>query len=120
MPGEDKPTVAAPDRESLIREELRRVLVSNAFRASRRAAEFLELIVEHALAGRFDSLRERMLGAEMFGRPVDYDAANDAVVRVKGHRGSPPPDDVLRRPAHAIAPADRSAAGILCSAIHRG
>jgi len=83
MPGEDKPTVAAPDRESLIREELRRVLVSNAFRASRRAAEFLELIVEHALAGRFDSLRERMLGAEMFGRPVDYDAANDAVVRVK-------------------------------------
>src|SRR5207253_899118 len=37
----------------------------------------------HALAGRFDSLRERMIGAQMFGRPVGYDTANDAVVRVK-------------------------------------
>ncbi len=44
---------------------------------------FSNWIVEHALAGRFDSLRERMIGAEMFGRPIDYDTANDAVVRVK-------------------------------------
>jgi TolB-like protein len=28
-------------------------------------------------------LRERMIGAEMFNRPVDYDTANDSVVRVK-------------------------------------
>ena len=35
------------------------------------------------VGGRFDSLRERMIGAEMFGRPVDYDTANDAVVRVR-------------------------------------
>jgi len=41
------------------------------------------LIVEHALAGRFESLKERMIGAEMFGRPIGYDTANDAVVRVK-------------------------------------
>jgi hypothetical protein len=30
-----------------------------------------------------ESLRERMIGAEMFGRPVDYDTSNDAVVRVR-------------------------------------
>ena len=29
------------------------------------------------------ALRERMIGAEMFGRPVDYDTSNDAVVRVR-------------------------------------
>ena len=45
--------------------------------------DFSQLIAEHALAGRFDSLRERMIGAEMFGRPIGYDTANDAVVRVK-------------------------------------
>ena len=43
------------------------------------------MIVEHALAGRLDNLRERMIGAEMFGRPIDYDTANDAVVRVKAN-----------------------------------
>jgi hypothetical protein len=31
-----------------------------------------------ALAGRTDNLRERAIGAEMFGRQIDYDTANDA------------------------------------------
>lgn len=39
--------------------------------------------MEHALAGEFDQLRERMIGVEMFGRQVDYDTSNDAVVRVR-------------------------------------
>lgn len=68
---------------SSIRSELQAILASDAFKGGKRAQEFLELVVEHALAGRFDSLRERMLGVEMFGRSVDYDTANDAVVRVK-------------------------------------
>ena len=33
--------------------------------------------------GEVDLLRERMIGVEMFHRPVDYDTANDSVVRVK-------------------------------------
>ena len=66
-----------------IRDELRTVLASEAFKGGKRAQDFLRLVVEHALAGRLDNLRERMLGVEMFGRPVDYDTANDAVVRVK-------------------------------------
>jgi TolB-like protein len=67
----------------LVRDHLNEVIASRAFAGSKRAQDFLQLIVEHALAGRFDSLRERMIGAEMFGRPIDYDTANDAVVRVK-------------------------------------
>ena len=41
------------------------------------------MIVGHALDGEIESLRERMIGAEMFGRPVDYDTGSDSVVRVK-------------------------------------
>ena len=73
------------ERVSLVRRHLERVLISKAFAGSKRSQDFLRLILEHALAGRLDSLRERMIGAEMFGRPVDYDTANDAVVRVKAN-----------------------------------
>lgn len=68
---------------NVVRDHLSKVCASRAFAGSKRAQDFLQLIVEHALAERYDSLRERMIGAEMFGRPIDYDTANDAVVRVK-------------------------------------
>src|SRR6266702_2779602 len=82
MPGEAKARANDVD-PAQVREELRNVSASEAFKGGKRAQDFLQLVVEHALAGRFDSLRERMLGVEMFGRPVDYDTANDAVGRVK-------------------------------------
>src|SRR5271166_2486294 len=75
----------SPERISLARRHLERVLESKAFAGSKRSQDFLRLILEHALAGRPDNLRERMIGAEMFGRPIDYDTANDAVVRVKAN-----------------------------------
>ena len=78
-----KPDGLSPEGAGLVRDHLKEVIASRAFAGSKRAQDFLQLIVEHALAGRFDSLRERMIGAEMFGRPIDYDTANDAVVRVK-------------------------------------
>jgi TolB-like protein/thioredoxin-like negative regulator of GroEL len=77
------PEEFGPERLGLVRDHLKDVFASKAFAGSKRAQDFLQLIVEHALAGRLDSLRERMIGAEMFGRRIDYDTANDAVVRVK-------------------------------------
>jgi TolB-like protein/tetratricopeptide (TPR) repeat protein len=77
------PEELSPERLGLVRDHLKDVFASKAFAGSKRAQDFLQLIVEHALAGRLDSLRERMIGAEMFGRKIDYDTANDAVVRVK-------------------------------------
>src|SRR5207248_7064034 len=71
------------EQARLVRSHLEEVTLSSAFAGSKRCQDFLVLVVEHALAGRFDSLRERMIGAEMFGRPIGYDTANDAVVRVK-------------------------------------
>ena len=77
------PEEFSPERLGLVRDHLKDVFASKAFAGSKRAQDFLQLIVEHALAGRLDSLRERMIGAEMFGRSIDYDTANDGVVRVK-------------------------------------
>ena len=77
------PEELSPERLGQVRDHLKEVFASRAFAGSKRAQDFLQLIVEHALAGRLDSLRERMIGAEMFGRKIDYDTANDAVVRVK-------------------------------------
>jgi TolB-like protein len=77
------PEEFSPERLGLVRDHLKDVFASKAFAGSKRAQDFLQLIVDHALAGRLDNLRERMIGAEMFGRSIDYDTANDAVVRVK-------------------------------------
>jgi TolB-like protein/tetratricopeptide (TPR) repeat protein len=75
--------VPTPEQVVLIRRHLQQVLASHAFAGSKRTQDFLELIVSHALEGEFDQLRERMIGAEMFGRPVSYDTGSDSVVRVK-------------------------------------
>src|SRR5580698_1778014 len=75
--------VLTPAQTGLVRLRLQQILDSHAFSGSKRTQDFLRLIVEHALAGEVDSLRERMIGAEMFGRPIDYDTGSDSVVRVK-------------------------------------
>lgn len=72
-----------PEQCKLVRQHLDRILSSPSFTGSKRAQDFLRLIVTHALAGDLDSLRERMIGAEMFGRPVSYDTGSDSVVRVR-------------------------------------
>jgi TolB-like protein len=78
-----EPEVLSPEQIDLVHHHLNAVLASHAFAGSKRTQDFLRLIVGHALHGEFDSLRERMIGAEMFGRPVGYDTGSDSVVRVK-------------------------------------
>jgi TolB-like protein len=78
-----EPEILTPEQAVLIRQHLEAIKASHAFAGSKRTQDFLQLIVEHALEGEVESLRERMIGAEMFGRPVDYDTGNDSVVRVK-------------------------------------
>ena len=78
-----EPEVLSAGQVSLVRHHLKEVAASHAFAGSKRTQDFLQLIVGHALDGEIDSLRERMIGAEMFGRPVDYDTGSDSVVRVK-------------------------------------
>ncbi len=70
------------DQAPLIMAELDRVLESSAFRGSRRSCDFLRYVVQTALAGRFDELKERVIGSALFGRAPDYDTSTDAIVRV--------------------------------------
>src|SRR5215470_6063326 len=79
----DKSHKLSAEQRNAVRRALESVVSSNAFTGSKRCQDFLRLIVGHALAGELDNLRERMIGAEMFGRAVDYDTANDPVVRVR-------------------------------------
>jgi hypothetical protein len=65
-----------------IRQQLNRMVESHHFRNSRRYPALLKFIVEEALEGRSESLRERPLGVHVFDRPADYDTASDPIVRV--------------------------------------
>jgi TolB-like protein/Flp pilus assembly protein TadD len=67
----------------MVRAHLEEVISSHAFAGSKRTQDFLQFIVGHALDGDIDGLKERMIGAEMFGRPVGYDTGSDSVVRVR-------------------------------------
>src|SRR5579862_6338248 len=63
-------------------QQLDRMLKSRHFRNSRRYPAFLDHIVRHTLEGDLDSLKERILGIEVFKRPHDYDTGADPVVRI--------------------------------------
>lgn len=63
-------------------EQLERILASPLFKQSKRYSPFLRYVVEKTLAGEADTLKERTLGVEIFGRAPDYDSSNDPVVRV--------------------------------------
>ena len=66
-----------------IHESMEEILRSVPFRTSRQCQDLFRFIVEHSLAGSEDTLRERLIGIEVFGRASDYDTAEDPVVRVR-------------------------------------
>ncbi|MEP6716823.1 MAG: hypothetical protein ABJC09_14725 [Terriglobia bacterium] len=78
---QDSPPSLPPEKAEEVLAELERVLGSSLFRASRRCRNLLRRITEKTIDGDFDSLKERALGVDVFGRPVDYDTAQDPVVR---------------------------------------
>jgi hypothetical protein len=84
--GDSDPMAVAPDDERRIlqvREALDEIHRSAPFRASTQCRTLLTYLVDHSLAGRYELLRERVIGVEVFGREPDYDAANDPVVRAR-------------------------------------
>jgi hypothetical protein len=54
----------------------------DAFRASPRSQQFLRYVVDKAIHGDFDSLKERVIGVELFHRPPSFDTGEDSIVRV--------------------------------------
>ena len=79
----ERPTRISAEQAASARSALELVISSDAFAGSKQCQDFLRLVVERALAGAVDTLSERVIGVELFGRPADYDTSNDGVVRVR-------------------------------------
>lgn len=63
-------------------QHMEEVLQGEAFRGSHRSAQFLRFVVNQAIGGHCDELKERLIGIELFGRSPNYDTGEDAIVRV--------------------------------------
>ena len=72
----------APPAED-VRSALERLLQSEHFKSSPRASRFLQFIVETALAGNSRTLKEYVLGIEVFDRAPTFDPGTDTIVRVE-------------------------------------
>ena len=66
-----------------VRMVLETLLQSTVFGSAHRGRRFLRYIVEEALKGNRDGLKERTIGVEVFERTPEYSTGDDAVVRVQ-------------------------------------
>jgi PAS domain S-box-containing protein len=81
-------TVGFSDAEVLC--ELRCILESVEFKRSKRSQQFLKHVVECALRGDVQCLKESIIGTQLFDRGPGYDTGKDSSVRVRA-------SDVRRR-----------------------
>jgi TolB-like protein len=79
-------TGTAVSNSRVIEEQLERIASSDEFRKCPQLLRFLGFAVKEALSGRDGGSKERLIGMEVFGRPADYDAGADPVVRVEARR----------------------------------
>src|SRR5450755_1431481 len=79
---------SAPDPvpAAAVREQLTRVVNSPKFVSSARLCRFLTHIVNRAIDGDLDNLKEFTIAMEVFDRTSDYDPNIDAIVRVEARR----------------------------------
>jgi TolB-like protein len=70
----------------VVRTELRRILASPHFDASRRNRAFLAYVVEEALEGRADRIKAYAIATSVFGRDESFDPQLDSIVRIEAGR----------------------------------
>ena len=87
-PPVESPGNSAPDPVPVaaVREQLSRVVNSPKFVSSARLCRFLSHIVNRAIDGDLDNLKEFTIAMEVFDRTSDYDPNIDAIVRVEARR----------------------------------
>ena len=72
---------------AVVESSLERVLQSAVFRRSDRHRRFMRHVVQAALDGRSETLKEVLIGVELFDRQLDdYDPRTDPIVRVEAGR----------------------------------
>ncbi len=72
----------SPAASYAVRSQLEQLLRDPTFRGSHRYSNLLRFVVDRTLEGKFQDLKERILGIEVFGRAPDYDTSIDPTVRV--------------------------------------
>lgn len=80
------PVLPAGTTPEDVREQLLKVLASEAFHHSERLSRFLRFCVEAALTGEEAKLREHQIGIFVFDRPESFDPRIDSIVRVEARR----------------------------------
>lgn len=70
----------------VVRQQVSRMLRSKTFTTSPRLSRFLEFSVEQTLLGRQSTLKEYIIGVEVFERTESFDPRVDAIVRVEARR----------------------------------
>lgn len=81
-------------------EQLDRILADPAFAKSKRYPSLLKFVVQRTLDGEEDSLKERILGIEIFERSPDYDTTEDPIVRVTAAKIRKRISEYYENPAH--------------------
>jgi hypothetical protein len=66
-----------------VRKTLAAILESAPFRSSIQIQKLLQHIVTETLAGRTETLKERVIGASIFDKRSDYDTNQDPIVRLR-------------------------------------
>jgi Tol biopolymer transport system component len=69
-----------------VRTQLDRILGSATFAEAERGRKFLRFVVELALAGRVDEIKESVVAVEVLGRATSFDPRTDPIVRVEAGR----------------------------------
>ncbi len=82
-PGSTPIEVARETSAKQVHATLEKILLSSPFRCSGQCQKLLTYIVRHTLAAEDNSLRERVIGVQVFGRKPDYETGNDPVVRMR-------------------------------------
>jgi hypothetical protein len=82
----NKPTSEGEIAQEAIREELSRILESSIFVQSDRLGRFLRYTVETTLAGDAETLKEYLIGTEVYQRKPPYHPSVDSIVRSEARR----------------------------------
>ena len=72
--------------DTAIRQQVERILQSTMFAQSDRLARFLRYTVEHVITGSTDSLKEYVIGTEVYDRKPPYHPSQDSIVRTEARR----------------------------------
>ena len=73
-------------RPAQIRAQCDRILASRVFALSKRQSAFLDYVVDAALDGRKNKLKEYAIGVDVFEKDESFDPSTDSIVRVEASR----------------------------------